>query len=303
MAQPAPIRTFRQRWLLLACLALASAGALGAEQKARDPLEKLNRATYAFNDAMDRMLVRPLAKGYKRVTPQPVRSAFSNFLANLYYPSTAVNQFLQGKIKYGFEDGARFFINSTIGVGGFFDPATKMGLLAHDEDLGQTLGVWGVPAGPYIVLPLFGPSDLRDGPANYFDTYAQVPHYYPRPWRVRGELLTRGAYGLDQRAQLVGADEAINSAFDPYALLRDTYVRHREYLVRDGKVKPQPVDDDLVPAPDEPGATEKSNASPLPPAPPTPSYAPKPLPDVPPPVTEKAPPADEWLRPEAPNGH
>ena len=249
---PVPRRssmTRRTRWVLGGMLALKFATPCLAETKANDPLEKLNRATYAFNDLLDRMLVRPVAKGYKTVTPQPVRGAVSNFLANLYYPTTAVNQFLQGKVRDGFSDSARFLVNTTIGIGGLFDPATKFGLQAHDEDFGQTLGVWGVPAGPYLVLPLFGPSDLRDAPSKYINTYTEVPRYAPAAWRVKAGFIVRGAYGIDQRAQLLGADTALSQAFDPYALLRDTYVRHREFLVRDGNMPPEPDEDDLEPEP------------------------------------------------------
>jgi phospholipid-binding lipoprotein MlaA len=241
-----PARRRASAWQLALFMALVAPGAaLGGERKPNDPLERLNRATYAFNDALDRMLAKPLARGYKSVTPQPVRGAVSNFLANLYYPTTALNQFLQGKFRYGFSDSARFVVNSTIGIGGFFDPATKLGLGAHDEDFGQTLGHWGVPPGPYLVLPLFGPSDFRDAPTRLIDTYTEVPHYAPKPIRTKTGLIVRGARGIDQRAQLIGADEAINNAFDPYALLRDAYVRQRQYNVMDGNVPPESFDDDV----------------------------------------------------------
>ncbi len=232
-------------WRVAALAAIALAGpAAAAEKKANDPLERLNRATYAFNDAIDRMLAKPLARGYKAVTPRPVRGAVSNFLANLYYPTTALNQFLQGKFRYGVSDSARFLVNSTIGIGGLFDPATKFGLGAHDEDFGQTLGHWGVPPGPYLVLPLFGPSDFRDAPSRLVDTYTEVPHYAPKKIRTKTGLIVRGARGIDQRAQLIGADEAISSAFDPYSLLRDAYVRQRLYNVMDGNVPAENFDDD-----------------------------------------------------------
>jgi len=239
----------RSQWLLGGLLALHLATPCLAETTPNDPLERLNRATYAFNDLLDRMLLRPVAKGYKTVTPQPVRGAVSNFVANLYYPTTAVNQFLQGKVRDGFSDSARFLVNTTVGIGGLFDPATKFGLQAHDEDFGQTLGVWGVPPGPYLVLPLFGPSDFRDAPSKYINTYTEVPKYAPRAWRVRAGFIVRGVYAVDQRAQLLGADTALSQAFDPYALLRDTYVRHREFLVRDGNMPPDQDDEDLEPEP------------------------------------------------------
>ncbi len=280
-------RTARWCACALAVLQVATAGA--AEQKPNDPLEKLNRATYAFNDAIDRILLRPVAKGYKTVTPQPVRGALSNFFSNLYYPTTAVNQFLQGKFKDGLSDSARFLVNTTVGIGGLFDPATKFGLGAHDEDFGQTLGVWGVPPGPYLVIPLLGPSDFRDAPARYLDTYSEVPRYLPQSYRVRASFMIRGAYGIDQRSQLIGADTAIQQAFDPYALLRDSYVRRREYLVRDGNLPPESSDDDMAP-----------EELPLaPPAPPRPSE-PRGAPDSTPPHAELDTTAVEGERPHAP---
>ena len=255
--------TAGRRAVLLLGAALLAAPALAADpKKPNDPLERLNRATYAFNDAIDRMLARPLARGYKTVTPTPVRGAVSNFLGNLYYPTTALNQFLQGKIGLGFSDSARFVVNSTIGIGGFFDPATHMGLAAHDEDFGQTLGAWGVPPGPYLVLPLFGPSDFRDAPTRLVDTYTEVPHYAPRRYRVKAGLLVRGANGIDQRAQLIGADEAIRNAFDPYALLRDAYVKRREYVIHDGNVAPENFDDDTaMEATPEPATTAADDST------------------------------------------
>lgn len=263
---PPRAQGLRAAWLLLCVLPAVPSHA--GDAKPNDPLEKLNRATYAFNDALDRVLLKPVARAYKTVAPQPVRGAVSNFLANIYYPDTALNQFLQGKFRDGVSDSARFVVNTTIGIGGFFDPATRLGLVAHDEDFGQTFGHWGVPAGPYLVLPLLGPSDFRDAPSRLLDTYAEVPHYLPRAWRVRAGNLIRGAYAIDQRQSLIGADEVLNGAFDPYALLRDTYVRRREFLVHDGKVTPG-TEDELAPEPEDPAAeTPQAPATPTrPPAP------------------------------------
>ncbi len=251
--------------LIVVCSCLAFSKISLAADEVHDPLEKLNRATYAFNDALDRALIGPLARGYKRVAPRPVRSAFSNFMSNLYYPTTVVNQFLQGKPRLGLSDATRFALNSTLGVVGFFDPATHLGFAAHDEDFGQTLGVWGVPPGPYVMLPLFGPSDFRDAPSKYVDTYSELTRYSKSPSRVRNDRLARGAYGFVSRAELVGADEAIRSAYDPYAFLRDAYVKHRVYLIHDGNVPADQGADDLVPdSGDDPAPSADATATPKP---------------------------------------
>ena len=161
---------------LLAALPLASSLA-AAPHKKGDPLEKLNRATFAFNDALDRMLARPAARAWVKVVPAPVRKAFSNFVFNINYPEVIVNDALQGKFKDASSDFLRLLVNTTLGIGGLADPATRMGLQSHDEDFGQTLGHWGVPAGPYLVIPVLGPSDFRDGPGKAVDTYFTPYHY------------------------------------------------------------------------------------------------------------------------------
>lgn len=128
-----------------------------------DPFEGMNRKVMAFNDEADRLILKPLAKGYINITSEPVRRSVSNFYDNFAYPITILNQFLQGKVRLGFRDLGRFVVNTTLGLLGFFDVATKFGLEQHDEDFGQTLGVWGVGSGPYLVLPILGPSSVRDG--------------------------------------------------------------------------------------------------------------------------------------------
>ena len=222
--------------LLLAQAAAATAGTPG------DPLEKLNRATYAFNDALDRMLARPAARGYVAVVPQPVRKAISNFAANLTYPAVIVNDALQGKVKDAGSDVMRLVINTTLGIGGLADPATRIGFQSHDEDFGQTLGHWGVPAGPYLVVPLLGPSDFRDAPAKFVDTYVTPYHYLKS---------TRARYGFqllvlfDRRVELLAADSALRNAFDPYVFVRNAYVARRSYLVHDGNVPDDNFDEPL----------------------------------------------------------
>ena len=227
--------------LLLAQTAAATAGTPG------DPLEKLNRAAYAFNDALDRMLARPAARGYVAVVPEPIRKAVSNFVANLSYPEVVINDALQAKFKDAGSDLMRVLINTTLGIGGLADPATRLGFQSHDEDFGQTLGHWGVPAGPYIVVPLLGPSDLRDGPAKLVNTYAN-PFTYLQSSRTRYglALLTQ----FNNRVELLAADSALRNAFDPYVFVRNAYVARRNYLVHDGNVPDDNFDEPISAAPD-----------------------------------------------------
>ncbi len=132
-----------------------------------DPLEGLNRSVDGFNQVVDQVAVKPLAKGYNAITPPEVQTVIGNFFSNLDDVAVAVNNLLQGKPKAAGSDLARFAINTTIGIVGLADPATELGFLKNDEDFGQTLGVWGVGSGPYLVLPFFGPSSLRDAPARF----------------------------------------------------------------------------------------------------------------------------------------
>ena len=142
---------------------LGACASVPAEQRTEsDPWEPLNRTIYSATTAIDKVSLRPLAKGYEKVMPRPVRNGVSNFMDNLVTPASAVNNFLQGKPAYGFTELARFVLNSTLGIGGLFDVATAGELEARPEDFGQTAAVWGVPNGPYVMLPLLGPSTLRD---------------------------------------------------------------------------------------------------------------------------------------------
>ena len=236
------------RWPVTAALGallLAQAPAVPAATKG-DPLEKLNRATYAFNDALDRMLARPAAKAYVAVVPEPVRKAISNFAANLTYPAVVVNDALQGKLKDAGSDVMRLLINTTLGIGGLADPATPIGFQSHDEDFGQTLGRWGVPPGPFLVIPVVGPSDFRDAPAKFVDTYLTPVHY------LKSSQTRNGLYVLtlfDRRVALLAADSALRNAFDPYVFVRNAYVARRNYLVHDGNVAEEDFDDPLSAVP------------------------------------------------------
>jgi phospholipid-binding lipoprotein MlaA len=160
-----PPRYARIAFFVVVGLTLCGCASLppGSKRDPRDPWERMNRATYKFNDGLDRAIARPVAKAYVKVTPRFVQTGVSNFFDNVAYPITIVNDLLQGKIKQTCQDTGRLVVNTTIGIGGLFDPASKMGFDKNDEDFGQTLGKWGVHPGPYLVIPFFGFSDVRDG--------------------------------------------------------------------------------------------------------------------------------------------
>jgi phospholipid-binding lipoprotein MlaA len=197
----------------------------------RDPFERANRSIYKFNNAADRAVFRPAARAWKTTVPQPVRHGLANFVANLAYPGTIINDLLQGKFTQGGHDFTRLLINTVFGFG-FFDPASSAGLERHDEDFGQTLGKWGVPAGPYLMLPIFGPSSVRDAPARLADDYTSARHYISDPY------VNWGLWAIDKlevRASLLSLDAALDRTFDPYAFIRNAWIQRREYEVRDGE--------------------------------------------------------------------
>lgn len=208
-----------------------------------DPLERLNRGTYRFNAAIDRAVLRPVATGYRNGVPRVVRTGIGNVLSNLAFPTTIVNDLLQLKLKATLIDISRFAINSTLGIGGLLDPASHFGIPRNNEDFGQTLGRWGVPAGPYVVLPLLGPSTLRDAPSLLADAQTDL--------RVQLDLETRekAALGVltvfDRRVELLSIDSSIEAAYDPYAFVRNVWLQRREYQVRDGDVPDDPLPEEL----------------------------------------------------------
>lgn len=220
----------------------ATAGASSATDH-RDRFERFNRSMYAFNTGVDRVVVRPVARGYARL-PRPLRSGIGNFIGHLGYPNTIVNNFLQGKWGDGTRDVARFAVNTVFGLGGLMDPATGAGLPRNDEDFGQTLGKWGVPSGPYLMLPMLGPSTLRDAPTWGVDYVTDLRSYIDQD-AVSGSLAVLRV--VDTRANVLVADAAVEQAFDPYAFVRDAYLQRREYKVRDGNV---PVVEDEEPLED-----------------------------------------------------
>jgi phospholipid-binding lipoprotein MlaA len=224
----------------------------------QDPWESWNRGVYKVNDALDRAVAKPLARTYVRVVPQTARTGVGNFFDNLGMPTVMINDALQGKFLASAADLGRLLVNTTFGLGGLFDPATPMGLPHNKEDFGQTLGVWGVHPGPFVELPLLGPSDLRDAPGKLVDAYTN-PHQYIRNTGVKWGLY--GLYLVDTRAALLPLDDTLKNVYDPYAFVRDAYLQRRAYLVSDGKgsddqplLDPDadnPVPDKAAPAPPE----------------------------------------------------
>lgn len=249
--------------LLPACASIPE----DAERSDKDPWESYNRAVHAFNDTVDRAVLRPVAKGYRAITPDPVERGVSNFFDNITYPVVVINQFLQGDFGDGARDAGRFLFNTIYGLGGIFDPATGIGLEENSEDFGQTLAVWGVPDGPYLVLPFLGPSTVRDSIGTYADGQLDPSLYYlesPERYYLLGLRI------IDLRAQLLDVDSQLQNTFDPYAFLRDAYLQRREYQVHDGNLQ-QNTDfyDDLydfenmedVPPPEDSGNGSDSTES------------------------------------------
>lgn len=235
------------RCLLLAlCLCTSPVFAAGTAPAAGtpavrnpDPWEGVNRAVFRFNDRVDRYALKPLAKGYRKVTPRPVRTGIANFFLNLRAPIVMLNDLLQGKVRAAGSDTARFVLNTTVGLAGFLDVSSRLGLPRHDEDFGQTLGVWGVGPGPYLVLPFLGPSSVRDGLGYGMDVAS-----HPRTWLLEPEVnvAITAADAVNVRASLLDVEEIVQG--DRYLFIRDLYLQHREYEVHDGKMEHDPFLDE-----------------------------------------------------------
>ncbi len=208
------------------------------EGVAHDPWEKTNRKVYAFNDAIDGVVFRPIGRGYNKVLPQPVRNGVTNFSKNLFTPRSAINSFLQGKPDHGFEEIARFLLNSTFGIGGLFDVAKHAGLEAHEEDFGQTAAVWGVPSGPYVTLPFLGPQTLRDAVFMPLDIVADPLYHYDES-SVRDKVYALRLINL--RARLLSFEELLQDSQDPYVTIRESFLQNREFQIYDGD---PPLEDD-----------------------------------------------------------
>lgn len=226
--------------LLTAAGTLLLAGPALAED-VRDPYEGFNRAVFAFNEGLDKALIKPLARGYVTVLPAPVRTGIGNVYSNVGDVFIAVNNVLQGKPADAVGDTARFVFNSTMGLFGLIDIASAMGLEKHNEDFGQTLGRWGVGPGPYLVLPVYGPRDVRDGVGLAVEVAAdpvgRIAHVPTRNTAMAIRL-------INDRAELLPADEIIEeAALDKYAYLRDAYLQRRRNLIYDGRPPREPDDE------------------------------------------------------------
>lgn len=228
--------------LLAACTLLgACATTRGPDGQVSDPLEPLNRSVLSFNETFDEYLFAPVARGYQAVMPLPARAGISNFFGNIEDLWTGVNNLLQGKPADAASDGGRLLINSTLGILGFFDVATEFGLNKHKEDFGQTLGRWGVGAGPYIEIPFLGPSTLRDGAALVLDFQADPLIYATNSQARRNQLFILRA--VDTRQQLLGLETTLDeAATDKYVFRRNFFLRKREADINDGRRQPREDD-------------------------------------------------------------
>ncbi len=250
--------------LLTGCATTAGGGSKTAGQRA-DPWESWNRKVYAFNDKLDAAVVKPVATSYTKVVPQPVRRGVTNFVGNFSDVWSALNNFLQGKFANGFQDVIRVGTNTLFGLGGFLDVASEFGADRQGEDLGQTLGYWGMASGPYVVWPVLGPSTLRDSLALPLD--AQVSPALAVKGTV-AKATVSGVQLVNVRANLLGASGLLDDiALDKYVFVRDAYLQRRRSQVFDGDPPDTEVEADLpdpakaAPAAPAPAASAASGAS------------------------------------------
>jgi phospholipid-binding lipoprotein MlaA len=285
----APFLTPHAGALLLLTLLLGLSGCAtipGGKPDPRDRFERFNRTVFVFNTKLDHAVLRPAARGYVKLIPRPVRTGVNNFITNLNSPVTIVNNFLQGKISDAINDTARLVVNTTIGIGGLFDPATGMGLDRHLADFGETLGIWGVHGGPYLMLPFLGSSNVRDA-IGLVPDYLLLHEIETVKLFDNNEYVEWSLYAVEvvnRRAQLLDLDSVLDSSYDPYAVLRSAYLQRRAYLINGGVTPPEEEfpDADM----DSGDAAPAAPAEPA--APPAPGAAP---PSAPPVSSPPAPPA------------
>jgi phospholipid-binding lipoprotein MlaA len=281
------------RGIALACVVTLTVSGCATSGNPRDPFEKFNRSMFAFNDAVDRAALKPAATVYKNALPSFVQTGVNNFFGNLSDAWSAVNNLLQGKGEAGLSDVTRFTLNSTLGLAGLLDIASEAGLQKHNEDFGQTLGVWGVSSGPYLMLPLLGPSTVRDALVLPLDVKAD-PWAYKEPVRWRNVGIALRA--VDQRAVVLDASNLMEeAALDRYEFIRDGFLQRRQSRVFDGESPPRPKTGDKdAPADaksikaaygeDDVGPVTPAQA---PAAPPDTPAAETPAPAIPPPVSSE----------------
>lgn len=221
-------------WLVMhSALAEQSAASSQSLNDLSDPLRNVNQAVFRFNELLDNTVAKPLAVGYQTALPNRLQWGISNFFSNIGELQNVLNDLLQGKFSQAGNDSGRFLINSTVGMAGFFDVAARMGLPESDgEDFGQTLAVWGVPQGPYLMMPLLGPSTLRDLPARLVDRTVGLSEHVDDV-ATRNALL--GLDVLETRARLLNAESAVSG--DRYFFLKEVYLQRREFLINDGVVE------------------------------------------------------------------
>lgn len=247
--------------LLTACATLPP----GATRDPRDPLERINRTTFKVDDFLAHKVALPIGRGYQAATPKVVRRGIANVFENAHTPIIIVNDLLQAKFTAFGQETTRLVLNSTVGLGGLLDPATAVGLPKEDNDFGRTLGTWGIPTGPYLVLPLYGPSDVRDGLAKLVDQFGNPQNY------IRNKPVFYGVYAVDLlntfSESLIPTYQLLDqqNAFDRYAFARNAYLQRREYQVHgdSGGVDKEELElqkslqDDSAPAPATPAPKDK----------------------------------------------
>ncbi|HEY5603373.1 MAG TPA: VacJ family lipoprotein [Gammaproteobacteria bacterium] len=231
---------FRIAGVIIAALISSGCASINGPTESYDPFERYNRAVYQFNEDFDRAVARPVARFYQDVLPAPVDKGLTNFFSNINDVIVLVNDLLQLKFEQSLQDTARIFFNTTIGLLGFIDVSSHLDLPKHREDFGQTLGYWGVPTGPYFVLPIFGPSTIRDSVGLGVDYAA----FYPIFNRIDNSAVEWSLFVLDlidQRADLLGASKLLDmAALDPYIFTREAYLQRRLNFVYDGN---PPIED------------------------------------------------------------
>ncbi|MDJ0878446.1 MAG: VacJ family lipoprotein [Halieaceae bacterium] len=228
--------TIYSRCLLLVAALLLESGCASAQTADdpvnRDPFEGLNRVVFVFNDNVDRWAVAPAARTYKYLMPGFAERGVSNFFANLYDLNGALNAILQGRFKSAAQNSGRFVVNSTVGMFGFVDVASEMGIAPYRTDFGHTLAIWGVRSGPYLMVPFLGPRTVRSAAGTAFDTVASLQ------WQISDERTRNMLFAIeviDNRAALTGAEDLITG--DRYIFIRDAYLQQREYFVKGGAVE------------------------------------------------------------------
>jgi phospholipid-binding lipoprotein MlaA len=234
--RPAPALLLGASLLLGGCVTVTA-------KNAEDPYEDFNRSMFAFNEGLDRAVVEPVAKGYRAITNEPIRQGVSNVLNNLGEPVTFANEVLQGKIPSAAGTVGRFLINSTIGIAGIFTPAQAIGIERTDEDFGQTLGVWGIDSGPYLVLPIIGPSSPRDGIGVVADFFVDPVNYveFDKDNEIRFGVAL--ANGLVMREDAIETFETVRTQVDPYTTVRRFYVRSRAAAVGTSQPEQRTIED------------------------------------------------------------